>query len=88
MLFVDPDELEVKTWLLSLQNLASQDANGIFFDIKTTFSKKDLRETGKCNIIGIRWRIKEYRITGLKNSPIKLFRDEMPWVALFLILFR
>ena len=50
VLFDYPDDLEVKTWLLSLQSLGSEYSNG------------------KCTIIGIRWRITEYRII-CQNIP-------------------
>lgn len=41
VLFVDADDFEVKTCLLSLQSLGSQNANGIFSEIKTAISENN-----------------------------------------------
>ena len=79
ILFTDSDTLELNLCFFSLQDLPSQDAHGIFSAIKNAFEEKDLVDL----IERIVFLASDGAAvnTGLNNGLIKLFQDEMPWIA-------
>ena len=76
--FVEPSSMKINVALLSLQDLPSQDASGIYEAIKKAFTEVGL-ETCLDNIVFLASDGAAVN-TGLKNGLIKLIRDDRPFV--------
>ena len=79
VLFVDADDFEVKTRLLSLQSLGSQNANGIFSEIKTAISENNPQKK-MANVVFMTSDGSSVT-TGLKIGLNKLVKHKIPWVG-------
>ena len=77
--FVEPSSMKINVAFLSLQDLPSQDASGIYEAIKKAFTEVGL-ETCLDKIIFLALDGAAVN-TGLKNGLIKLIQDDWPWVA-------
>ena len=77
--FVEPSSMEINVAFLSLQDLRSQDASGIYEAIKKAFTKVGLENClDKIVFLALDGATVN---TGLKNGLIKLIRDDRPWVG-------
>ena len=77
--FVEPSSMKINVAFLSLQDLPSQDASGIYEAIKKAFTEVGL-ETCLDKIVFLASDGAAVN-TGLKNGLIKLLRHDRPWVG-------
>ena len=77
--FVEPSSMKINVAFLSLQDLPSQDASGIYEAIKKAFTEVGLENClDKIVFLALDGAAVN---TGLKNGLIKLIRDDRPWVG-------